>query len=185
MESDQHYQYTALPPGGRATLQCSLYTSLISEAPDHETISYVWGLPTRDQTILCHDRVLMITQSLTDVLNRLRLPSEPHFLWADSICINQENNTEKGHQVGLMAKIYQQAKRTLIYLGGDSEGHAKAVFEMIEEANQRIEENCEKVNGPWAVFPPLDPDDPIKTDTRWNSVAALYSSAWFSRGWVV
>ncbi|KAI0101857.1 heterokaryon incompatibility protein-domain-containing protein [Nemania sp. FL0031] len=197
MASGQEYQYTGLSPGpvfrflilqpgqGKETLKCSIYTSLLNEAPDYEAVSYVWGLRTRDQTIMCNGKALMITQSLTKVLHRLRLPNDPRVLWADSICINQEDNAEKGHQVGLMANIYLRAKRTLICMGDDTWGHAKAAFEMIEEVNLRIEESCKRAEGPWAMFPPLNPQDPITGDTRWNSVAALYRSPWFGRGWVV
>ncbi|PMD57690.1 uncharacterized protein K444DRAFT_533697, partial [Hyaloscypha bicolor E] len=44
--------------------------------------------------------------------------SENSFLlWADGICISQDNNEEKGLQVKLMGKIYDSAMNTIIYLG--------------------------------------------------------------------
>ncbi|RYP19404.1 hypothetical protein DL765_003377 [Monosporascus sp. GIB2] len=92
---------------------------------------------------------------------------------------------EKGQQVALMAKIYRRAKRTLIYLGEDKEGHGKAAVELVGEINRRIEKTCKNIDMPWTLFPYLNPEDPILSDTRWKSVAALYSSPWFGRGWVV
>ena len=173
-----NYQYSALPPGpvfrylilkpgqGNEALQCSLRICSPDEALEYEAISYVWGLPTRNQIVICDDRILKITQSLASALKRMRLRSQPRALWADSICINQVDKKEKGQQVALMANIYRGAKRTLIDLGGDEEGHARAAFELVEEVNSRIEKTCKRINGPWALFPYLSPEDPVLTDTR-------------------
>lgn len=37
--------------------------------------------------------------------------------WVDQVCINQRNSEERGHQVGLMSKVYSWAWRTLVWLG--------------------------------------------------------------------
>lgn len=191
------YQYSALPQGsvfrylvlkpgqGNDALECSLHSQSLDEPPDYEAISYVWGPPGRNQTILCDGQVLKITQNLSNVLKRLRLGSEPRALWADSICINQGDIQEKGQQVALMAQIYRSAKQTLICLGDDEKGHAKFAVELIEDINTRILKTCKRNNEPWALFPYLDHDDPILSDTRWKSIAVLYSSTWFGRGWTV
>jgi hypothetical protein len=195
---ERDYEYTALQPGavfrylilqpghGSERLRCSLVASRLDEAPAYEAISYVWGDPTLDQPIAVDDgRRLHITRSLTDVLRRLRRASEPRTLWADSICINQKDNAEKGHQVGLMASIYRGAARVLIYLGDDSDGHAAAAVQVIKGVNGRIEQACKTAQGPWAKHPELDRDDPVLRDTRWAAVAALYRAPWFGRGWTV
>jgi Heterokaryon incompatibility protein (HET) len=193
----EKYQYTPLPPGfvfrylilspgqGNDALECSLRILPLDENPDYEAISYVWGMSTRNQTILCDGGELRITQSLANVLKRMRLRSEPRALWADSICINQEDGKEKGHQVALMGQIYRAAKRALVYLGDDEESHAKAAVELAEEIDKRIEKTCKRTEGPWALFPQVNPEDPFLSDTRWKSVAALYHSPWFNRGWVI
>ncbi|KAK4456961.1 heterokaryon incompatibility protein 6,OR allele [Cladorrhinum samala] len=192
-----NYQYSALPQGsfirylilkagqGDEVLECSLCSHSLDEPPDHEAISYVWGQPERNHIILCDGHVIKITQNLSNVLRRLRLSSKSRALWADSICINQEDMEEKGQQVALMARIYRNAKRTLIYLGDEKEGHAKAAVELIKEINMRIVKTCERKDRPWTLFPWLEPEDPVLSDTRWKSVALLYSSAWFGRGWTV
>lgn len=193
----REYQYSALPQGsvfrylvlkpgqGDDTLECSIHIHTLDEPPDYEAVSYVWGPPTQNQIILCDGQVLKITQSLSNVLKRLRLRSEPRALWADSICINQKDLNEKGHQVVRMAQIYRSAKRTLICLGDEQDMHAKAAVELIEEINERIVRACRRNDEPWAIFPYLDPEDPILSNTRWKSLSLLYNSAWFSRGWTV
>jgi len=39
------------------------------------------------------------------------------YLWIDALCIDQENVTERSHQVNLMGTIYKSAKRVLVWLG--------------------------------------------------------------------
>ncbi|KAK2590523.1 hypothetical protein QQS21_011790 [Conoideocrella luteorostrata] len=191
------HQYSALPPGsvfryfilkpgrGNDKLECSLRSDSLDNPPAYEAVSYVWGSPVRNQTILCDGRVLKITQSLSNVLKRLRLETEPRSLWADSICINQEDVKEKGNQVGLMARIYCSGKQALICLGDDDKGHAKAAAGLIQDINTRILNTCKKNDGPWALFPYLGQDDAAFSDTRWESIAVLCQCAWFCRGWVV
>jgi hypothetical protein len=39
------------------------------------------------------------------------------YLWIDSICIDQANSAEKGHQVSIMSQIYETAENVAVYLG--------------------------------------------------------------------
>lgn len=191
------YQYTSLQPGpvfrylvlnpGQVdeALTCSLKNCALDEAPGYEAISYVWGVPPGDETIRCDGRKLKITKSLANVLKRMRLMSEPRVLWADAICINQEDEKEKGHQVALMGQIYRGAQRVLIYLGEDEAGHAKPAIAFAQDIDEEIRSTCSRIDGPWAALPWLKPDHPFLDDTRWKSLAALYHCPWFGRGWVV
>jgi hypothetical protein len=44
----------------------------------------------------------------------------PRQVWIDAICINQSDLAERGHQVGLMPKIYSRARNVLMYVGEDT-----------------------------------------------------------------
>ncbi|KAF6822364.1 heterokaryon incompatibility protein [Colletotrichum plurivorum] len=50
-------------------------------------------------------------------LRAIRREQEPLVLWVDSVCINQSDATEKGHQVGLMHDIFGWATEVIAYLG--------------------------------------------------------------------
>lgn len=39
------------------------------------------------------------------------------YFWIDALCIDQENLSERGHQVGLMADIYSNARLVMVWLG--------------------------------------------------------------------
>ncbi|KAK3990938.1 hypothetical protein QBC44DRAFT_368586 [Cladorrhinum sp. PSN332] len=60
---------------------------------DFEELSYVWGGEIRPED--GHNILL------DAFLRRLRLPSEDMILWADSICINQNDVKEREEQVDL------------------------------------------------------------------------------------
>ncbi|KAF2748961.1 HET-domain-containing protein, partial [Sporormia fimetaria CBS 119925] len=80
-------------------------------------VSYVWGDPTPTHHITISGYSLRITANLFDVLHNLRLRTGPLYLWADAICINQQDVEERNAQVQKMAGIYRHAARVICWLG--------------------------------------------------------------------
>lgn len=155
----------------------------------YEAISYVWGSNTMDHSIYLDGKAHKITANMSDALHQCRLPYETRALWADSICIDQADLKEKGHQVALMSRIYSCSQRTLICLGSDP-GHryeAEEAFSFLLEANEMIERTFLHPDFTWRAgcFPWPDPGDPLVNDSRWRSLVVLTSLGWFKRGWVV
>jgi hypothetical protein len=90
--------------------------------PLYEALSYCWGDATHLQPILCNgNSILWVTQNLFDALQRIRPENGSRILWADAICINQEDLLEKSWQVRMMADIYLGAERVLAWLGRSSD----------------------------------------------------------------
>jgi hypothetical protein len=59
-----------------------------------------------------------VTKTLAAGLQNIRaVRSGVLALWIDQICIDEEDLDEKGHQVQLMALIYQKARSNLVWLG--------------------------------------------------------------------
>lgn len=54
-------------------------------------------------------------------------------LWADSICINQDDIEEQNLHVAQMRSIYAAARETTIYIGDATEG-SNVLLHAIEEA---------------------------------------------------
>jgi hypothetical protein len=185
LPQDGHFRYLVLQPGvGDESLQCNLHIASLSEE-DFEAISYVWGNPTRDQEIICDGHTMKITQNLSEVLRRVRLPEIPRRLWADSICINQDDLEEKGHQVAIMGQIYSAAKRVVIYVGSDKEEHGPRLCSLLDDVNTMIDDICKRIDMSWDSFPYPGEDDLIPVDARWESMYHLLGENWFNRGWVV
>jgi hypothetical protein len=63
------------------------------------------------------DAYLQVTESLEAMLQHIQSDTEILTLWTDQLCINQDDLAEKKAQVPLMKKIYQEAIRTIVWLG--------------------------------------------------------------------
>lgn len=97
-------------------------------------------------------------------------------MWADAICINQDNNTEKGHQVKRMGKVYENAKEVLAWLGKGSEGIAEDCFSLIRETNEYMDSQFE-IHGGIQGIPIITRACPISFDkSRWNKVSGCRGS---------
>lgn len=129
---------TLHPANGRdQPLRGYLSTESLDESAseiDFEAISYVWGSRSRTEQLHLDDgRVLPITQSIHDALRRLRRQDQPRRLWADQVCINQNDVEERSQQVDLMNLVYRSARQILVWLGHDDAGVAYEAFNMIEK----------------------------------------------------
>jgi len=72
--------------------------------PRYETVSYAWGESALVKSIVVDEKSISIPASAAAALRCIRLPQCDRTIWIDCICINQDNDNEKSHQVGLMAR---------------------------------------------------------------------------------
>jgi len=125
------------------------------------------------------------TVNLFNALRRLRLPHEERRLWVDAICINQDDNTEKSHQVNLMSKIYSWTSRVLLWIGdfsGDKdtgpniipEETTKAAFDLIEFLAD--DKHYNPVDGGQNGGP---------KEEQFVALARLVRLPWWNRAWTV
>lgn len=114
------FRLLELQPGDESEeIECTLAESHLSDNIIYETISYRWD--DERTAIACNGTALSIPKSLAEALRALRFRDKPRILWADAICINQDDDAEKGNQVHLMRRIYFQAQGVLIWLGEAAE----------------------------------------------------------------
>jgi hypothetical protein len=99
--------------------------------PQYEAISYCWGTDGRSSEITCDGKALPLTKSIEGALRRMRHATKQRRLWADQVCINQDDIAERSQQVSLMNAIYKGAKHVLVWLGEDKVGHGQAAMDMI------------------------------------------------------
>lgn len=55
-----------------------------------------------------------VTVSLEDALPHFRCATEDLCLWADAVCLNQDDGDERSSQVGLIRDIYARAKYVMV-----------------------------------------------------------------------
>jgi len=91
-------------------------------APRYTALSYCAGDPNKTRTIEVDGQSFAAFKTLNEAIDNAvrfwadRFPGNILYLWADQICINQSDNSERTHQVNLMRDIYSRAENVLIWL---------------------------------------------------------------------
>lgn len=151
-----------------ARIQCQLFDYSLQGPGErmhlYDALSYVWGDSKNPRSIYIGKYELPVTENLFAALLQLRNFSFERIIWVDAICINQKNVKEKEQQIQLMAKIYSQANRVLVWLG-----------EAADNSDQALEEI--RAAGGKAVHS-------LKTEVIQSALLALLRRKWFRRIWV-
>jgi Heterokaryon incompatibility protein (HET) len=122
----------------------------------YEALSYVWGpAPSNGyrQITLSTGKgsgSLQLTASLYAALKRLRYTNRERYLWADQICINQEDLAERSQQVQFMNTIYKHANHVLVWLGQDEKGPsgesvAESAFKLIRTLDETFRDEDKRL----------------------------------------
>jgi hypothetical protein len=107
-----------------APLSGSISVVSLSESPKFTALSYVWGndpIPF-SKSFLCGEYEIPISQNAYKALVSLRWQVGHVKIWVDAICINQQHEKERNHQVTMMEEIYSSAETVYIWLG-DGNSH--------------------------------------------------------------
>ncbi|KAJ3481831.1 hypothetical protein NLG97_g7721 [Lecanicillium saksenae] len=102
-------------------------------------------------------------------------------LWADQVCINQDDIEERGQQVDLMNNVYRSARRVLVWLGHDKEDKALDAVKMVEHLQEVFADEESH-----AKFRQEHSENLHQQDiARWKPFAKLAMLPWFNRIWIV
>jgi hypothetical protein len=80
----------------------------------YEALSYEWGSPTTNTNqfqITLNGSVVAVRENLWWALYHLRHESDSRSLWVDTVYINQNNISQRNHQMEQMEQIYSRASR--------------------------------------------------------------------------
>ncbi len=212
---DSHtFKHTRLPQGDfirildikngdpDSPLEFSFHLTHLGDHPPYEALSYTWGLLGDSATVHFQGIQISIPSNLRDALLMLRKSTSNRIVWADSLCIDQNDNEEKNQQVALMGRIYGQASQVIVWLGTDPKGVAPMAFDLARQLarhdypllprkSSSIKPRHEVKNDlEWfALVAYARPDqindlEPAEID-RWNALAEIYRRPWFTRIWVI
>ena len=180
-----------LPAEPGTKLQCRLVEASLDTVPSYEALSYVWGRPSKRETIECDGHDACIATSLAQALHRLRSRTAPRTLWADGVCINQDDVAEKGHQVERMGEIFKRANRVLVWLGPDKDGSVSKAMTVVRYIYEKVPNPEYGAGAVQALGNPtienldklLERDKGIKT--AWGVLGRLFERDWWRRVWCV
>jgi hypothetical protein len=175
-----------------ARIDCELFTCSLSDsgsARPYDALSYAWGPKDGPQPVHIDNCKLSVTANLHAALLHLRDASIDRILWVDAICINQDDDNEKGLQVQSMAKIFAQASRVIVWLGETAENSDEALETLRMAAEEQYTnaseyEEREKRNDQEAELITPGQQSEYSSGTGQQAIIKLLERSWFQRIWV-
>jgi hypothetical protein len=181
-----------------------IFHTALQNAGSYRALSYVWGTETAKMILNCQDGSLCITSTLHTALQHIREETEPVVLWADAVCIDQENHAEKSGQIRLLPHIFHKATSVIAFLGEDNESNAAIETLMQIRANGCRSKTSEGNHGSTDLEPgALDSTDawpksippipnwwtgkttPPFDHSIWAKIRTFFSRPWFRRAWII
>ncbi|KAK5123142.1 hypothetical protein LTR85_003340 [Meristemomyces frigidus] len=163
-----------------AELEGRLRTFSLDDHPDYIAISYAWS-DEHDRNFAClhlqYDETTVLPKSLVGALRTIRntWTDCPALLWADQICINQEDVDDKNTQVSQMSEIYCGAAQVFIWLGDATEHDELAFWTAQCLAKHRGHATEASVRARWGAK---------LVDHGLKALETIWSRSWFGRLWV-
>ncbi|KAF1839723.1 hypothetical protein BDW02DRAFT_604326 [Decorospora gaudefroyi] len=113
-------------------------------------LSYVWGPTSPSHIIMLNDKPFAVRQNLWEFLRiassrsarkkNVSIQWQPEVpfnferitaaLWIDALCIDQENTSERNHQVQQMGQIFSKAQHVIAWMG-----RSRRLASLFQEAN--------------------------------------------------
>lgn len=171
-------------------LECRLFRVKLDTIQLHpyEALSYVWGDKEIRADIACNGQMVSVTINLFDALRRLRLPHKPRVIWADAICIDQDNDSERSCQISLMAKIFSFAERVVVWLGNNDLAEAEGALTSIQLIAKQLRKVKEESRHEYIYLKTCStlqiPSEYTGGLTK-EFLRHLYAKPWFSRVWCI
>ncbi|KAJ3575330.1 hypothetical protein NPX13_g4067 [Xylaria arbuscula] len=160
----------------RAPIQCHLLDHFLLD-PDlgdgshpYEALSYVWGSPEKCRLVYTEEGFLTVARNLYSALIRLRDRKFSRIIWADGICINQDDLDERACQVKHMAMVYAKATRVIVWLEESLDG------DITTNGDQALE--AIRISGL------TQSADHIDIPSQ-EAILTLLHRSWFERIWVL
>jgi len=107
----------------------------------YTAISYHWGDPKDTAPIIVDGVEVQVTRNLKDALCQLQADGY-YRIWADAICIDQNDDEEKSEQILYMTTIYSLASEVVVWIGAETK-RSKAVMEhmkSVDRSNKVVED---------------------------------------------
>jgi len=152
----------------------------LCELPDFNALSYTWGTSRAKTTVPCNGSHFEIASNLHEGISTLHKPPVglDQLIWIDAICINQQDNEEKGHQVRCMGDIYTKATRVVVWLGP-----ARNDSDVALDWMARLSSSLPSILDPPMLDSLPEHGLPEKGSPLWPALGHFYRRNWFGRLW--
>lgn len=157
-------------------LECLLEHRSLDDLFEYTALSYAWQNGSPPQKISLSGFEQLVSANLADALRQLRRESEDVVIWADQLCINQNDDVEKASQIHEMGRIYENATCVIAWLGVSSADSDLVITTLRHLAKQEYEVLLSNVRLLLDIAQELDESSPtssVTTPTKWHSVELL------------
>lgn len=115
----RYYQHPRRSPRrvSNVAVFCELEHAFRGDDISYTALSYAWGQENHPRPISVGETILNVSVNLEEALREVRDERNDVMLWVDQICINQEDEIERGHQVQQMKQIYAEATCVIAWVG--------------------------------------------------------------------
>ncbi|KAK4082393.1 uncharacterized protein Triagg1_2205 [Trichoderma aggressivum f. europaeum] len=177
-------------------ISCELFQAEFHQRENmlpYEALSYTWGSSELSDIIHVNGCHLGITHNLYSALVDLRYQDRQRVLWIDAVCIDQKNDKERGHQVGQMGNIYEEADRVIFRLGSGTNETDLFMESLQRLQKESIRHACRawsRQDGRWkdlwySFRPILEEYDDELANLQQEGLREILQRPWFRRVWIL
>ncbi|KAF7548006.1 hypothetical protein G7Z17_g7348 [Cylindrodendrum hubeiense] len=112
-------------------IRCRIEHVPLAASSNYVALSYCWGGSDKTVPVTVDGQTTFVTPRLAGALAELRRRKYTR-IWADAICINQDDDEERSHQVLRMAAIYRSAGAVIAWLGDADPSAIQSVIRLID-----------------------------------------------------
>lgn len=180
-------------------VQCVLETYDLDQCIPYVALSYAWGQPQSKHHVLVNKKLMPVGENLHSAMHVLRQKSQVHFtvdpereaeliqhhFWIDAICINQDDDDERSHQVNLMARIFSEAKCVIAWLGPKSFDSSLGIRALATEQIGHRTDDVRDVHMSHSDQERVLRDHYMAKEDAQSAVIDLLNRSYWGRMWVV
>ena len=187
---------TILPDPPKSVVRCTIEKTNLINPKGYAALSYCWGDESIKTIILVNGIETPVTTNLADALQHLRQLGVGR-LWADALCINQEDRQEKGLQIRNMKLIYERADVTCSWLGREGVDGAMAAIMFLksllasEEKTMALKPTPHTCGSQGPVNCPVQSPSqigdclPCTMKTHFHWLGSLLQRPYWKRRWII
>ena len=172
-------------PDKNNTIYLTLEVATLDSKLLYRALSYEWGPPdigSPSTRVYLNSYDVPTTPNLRLALAHLE--KGPYY-WIDALCINQSDNSERGHQVRQMTRIYQQAYGIDVWLGIE-EANSRLGIDLINQAESawsetRIMSKGSMVQAGWVEARLAD----RAYAAHWEGLRQVFQRSYWKRLWII
>ena len=165
-----------LPKLDDGFLHCRLRNTLLQSGIPYFAVSYMWGAVDESncEWIKIDDIAFAVQPNLWEFLSVLRRQARNEIvvLWIDAISIDQQEISERNHQVRRMKEIYENASQVLVWLGPEADDSARAFKALKRKPSLEEQEDSDYMES-------------LDWEEDWQGLLKLCLREYWSRVWIV